>query len=168
MSVRLFVRMEQLGSHLTDFHAIWYLMIFQKYVAKIKVSLKLDKKNGHFTLRLFYHISSVISHIISLSFLLRMRNVSDKSCRENENTHFVFCNLFRKSCCLWENVEKYCRAWQAKDDNMAHAHCMLDTCLSITSKQKKACCNRCAIVASWRMHQRMRCCMRWCTKRCIV
>ena len=28
--------------------------------------------------------------IISLSFLLRMKNVSDKSCRENENAHFVF------------------------------------------------------------------------------
>jgi len=24
-------------------------------------------------------------------------------------------------------VEKYCRAGQATDDNMAHAHCMLDT-----------------------------------------
>jgi len=28
---------------------------------------------------------------------------------------------------LWRNVEKYCRARQASDDNMAHAHCMLDT-----------------------------------------
>ena len=31
---------------------------------------------------------------ISCSFLLRMRYVSDKSCRENQNTHFVFSNLF--------------------------------------------------------------------------
>jgi len=30
---------------------------------------------------------------ISFSFL-RMRNVSDKSCRENHNTHFVFSNFF--------------------------------------------------------------------------
>jgi hypothetical protein len=28
--------------------------------------------------------------IISRSFLLRMRNVSDKVCREGQNTHFVF------------------------------------------------------------------------------
>jgi len=36
--------------------------------------------------------------IISRSFLLRMENVSDKSCRENQNTHFVFSNFFfRKS-----------------------------------------------------------------------
>jgi hypothetical protein len=32
-----------------------------------------------------------------------------------------------KSCRLWDNVEKYCRAGQATDGNMAHAHCMLDT-----------------------------------------
>ena len=32
--------------------------------------------------------------IVSRSFLLRMRNVSDKSCRENQNTHFVFSNIF--------------------------------------------------------------------------
>jgi hypothetical protein len=34
--------------------------------------------------------------IISRSVLLRMRNVSDKSCRENQNTHFVFGNTFSK------------------------------------------------------------------------
>ena len=34
--------------------------------------------------------------IISCSVLLRMRNVSDESCRENQNTHFVFSNCFSK------------------------------------------------------------------------
>ena len=32
--------------------------------------------------------------ITSVSTLLRMRNVSDKICRENQNTHFVFSNFF--------------------------------------------------------------------------
>jgi hypothetical protein len=32
--------------------------------------------------------------IISCSVLLRMRNVFDKICRENENTHFMFNNFF--------------------------------------------------------------------------
>ena len=32
--------------------------------------------------------------IISNSFLLRIRNVSDKSCRVNQNTHFVFSHFF--------------------------------------------------------------------------
>ena len=33
---------------------------------------------------------------MSRSFLLRMRNVSDKSCKENPNTHFVFSYFFSK------------------------------------------------------------------------
>jgi uncharacterized membrane protein len=32
--------------------------------------------------------------IISRSFLLTMRNMSDKCCRENQNTQFIFHNLF--------------------------------------------------------------------------
>jgi len=41
-------------------------------------------------------------------------------------THSVT-SFSRKSYRLWDNVEKYCRARQATDDNMAHAHCMLHT-----------------------------------------
>jgi len=45
---------------------------------------------------------------------------------EKIKTH-ILCSttFFRKSCPLWHNVEKYCRAGQATDDNMAHG--MLDT-----------------------------------------
>jgi len=44
-------------------------------------------------------------------------------------THILFSMtyFFGKSCRLWDNVEKYCTAGQATDDNMAHAHCLLDT-----------------------------------------
>jgi hypothetical protein len=45
MSVCLPVRMEQLGSHWTDFH-ILYLYIFRKSVEKIQISLKSDNNNG--------------------------------------------------------------------------------------------------------------------------
>jgi len=48
-----------------------------------------------------------------------MRNVSEKSCRENQNTHLVFSIFFRKSCHLWDNLEKYFRAGQITYDNMA-------------------------------------------------
>jgi hypothetical protein len=58
--------------------------------------------------------------ITSRRILLRMTNISDKSCRENQNTHFVFSNspppkkmsFMRK---LWK---KYCRCGQATDDNI--------------------------------------------------
>ena len=49
-----------------------------------------------------------------------MRYVSDISCRENQNTHFVFSN-FWKLCRLRDNVEKYCGAKQAINDNMTCA-----------------------------------------------
>ena len=50
--------------------------------------------------------------IISRLILLRMRNVSDKSCRENQNTHFVFSNFLPKNRAfflfeiMWENMAK--------------------------------------------------------------
>jgi len=36
-----------------------------------------------------------------------MRNVPNKICAEHLNTHFMFRNvIFRKSCRLWDNVER--------------------------------------------------------------
>jgi hypothetical protein len=37
--------MEQLGSQLTDFHEMWYFMIFHKSVEQIQVPLKYDKNS---------------------------------------------------------------------------------------------------------------------------
>jgi hypothetical protein len=44
--------------------------------------------------------------------------------RENQNTHFMFNNLPppKKSCRLWDNVEKYGTARQATDDNAGQGH----------------------------------------------
>jgi hypothetical protein len=57
--------------------------------------------------------------------LLRMRNVSNKVV-EKIKTH-ILCSVtfFRKSCRLWDNVEKCCGAREALG-NMAHARCVLD------------------------------------------
>jgi hypothetical protein len=109
--VCLLVRIEQLGSHwtLAKFD-IWEF--FSKSVDKIQVSLKSDNNNG--TL----HEDLCTFVIISRSILVRTINVSDKSCTENQNTHFMFNNFFRKSCHLWDNVEKYGRARQATEDNI--------------------------------------------------
>ena len=58
-----------------------------------------------------------------------MSNVPDESCRENQNTHFVFSNFFFfENRAVYEIMwQKYCRAGQATDDSMARVHCMLDT-----------------------------------------
>jgi len=60
-----------------------------------------------------------------------MRKDADKSCRENENTLFMCGKFFffpkifpfMRKC----GEKKCCRAGQATDDNMTHAHWMLDT-----------------------------------------
>jgi hypothetical protein len=105
-------RMEQLSSHWTNFHEILYLRIFRKSVEKAQFSLKSDNNNG--TLR----DDLCTFMIISSWILLRNRNVSDKSCTENQNTHFMFNTFLRKSCRLWDNVKKYGRARQATDDSI--------------------------------------------------
>ena len=56
--------------------------------------------------------------MIFRSILLRMRHVSDWSCRENQNTRFVLNNFFFLIVPLWGNVEKCGRARQATDDNI--------------------------------------------------
>ena len=63
--------------------------------------------------------------IISRSFILRMRNVSDKSCTENENTHFVFSDFFPKIVPFMRKCGKNI-VQRGTDDNMAHTRCMLD------------------------------------------
>jgi len=35
-----------------------------------------------------------------------MRNVADKHCKENQNSHFVFNNFFFKNCAVYEIMLK--------------------------------------------------------------
>ena len=56
---------------------------------KIQDSLKTDKNNGYFT-----HEDRYTDFITSHSVLLRMRDISDKSCTGNQNTHFIFSIFF--------------------------------------------------------------------------
>ena len=86
----------------------WNLSMFRKSV-NIQVSLILDKVNGtvHEDLYTFMIITSWI--------LLRVRNVSDERCRETQNAHFMFNNVFPKIVPFWDNVEKCGWAWQATD-----------------------------------------------------
>jgi len=53
--------------------------------------------------------------------------MSETKVIEKIKTHFLYSiSFFRKSCRLWDNVEKYVRAGQATDDIVTHAHFMLD------------------------------------------
>jgi len=63
------------------------LKIFLQSIEKIQVLFKSVRKKGI----LFEEPYTFL--ILSRSFLLSMRNVSENLCRENQNTHFVFSNL---------------------------------------------------------------------------
>jgi hypothetical protein len=112
LSVCLSVRIEQLGSHWTDFHDAWYLNIFQKSFEKIPISLKSDKNNS----TLYQDVCTFM--IISPSVPLTMR-MSRIKVVEKVKTH-IACSItsFRKSCLFWDNVEKFGRSGQATDNNI--------------------------------------------------
>ena len=97
-------------------------LIFENSVEKIQASLKLTRITG--TLHEDQNTFLITCH----SFLLRMRNISDKSCRENRNIHFMYKNFFfSKTVSFSDNVEKkYFSAGEATNDHMAHALSMLD------------------------------------------
>ena len=70
-----------------------------------------------------WHEDQYTSLIISHSFLFTVRSISDRSCRDNQDTHFMFNNFlffffFRKSCRLWNNMGTYCRAGQLTNDSI--------------------------------------------------
>jgi len=88
----------ELGSNWSDFREIWFLSIFRKSVQKIQVSLKSKKNSGYFTWRRIHFF------IISRSFLLRIKNISEKK-MYRKSKHTFLSNHFFKSCRLWVNVK---------------------------------------------------------------
>jgi hypothetical protein len=65
---------------------------------KLKVSLKSDKNNGYFTWIFFTFMK------ISRWIPFRMRNILNKTCRENRNTHFVFNIFFFRKKIMFKNL----------------------------------------------------------------
>jgi hypothetical protein len=96
------------------------LRLFRKSVEKIQVTLKSDKIKVCFTWRRFTFMA------ISRWFLIGMRNISNKSCRENRNTHFTLSDLFLKIVRLWQWGTWWSQRGHILRHNMAHTRSMLD------------------------------------------
>jgi hypothetical protein len=71
-----------------DFHKILYSSIFRKSVGKIQLSLKSDKITD--TLQEDLSIFTIIIRLV----LLRMRNLSEKSCRKNQKKLLMYSTFF--------------------------------------------------------------------------
>ena len=100
MSVSPSVRMEQLGCHQTYFHKILYLRTLRKSVKKFKFCYILTTIIGTI------HEDRYTFLFISPSVFLRMKIISDRSCRENQITHFVFSNVFSEKRVVYEIMWK--------------------------------------------------------------
>jgi len=99
---------------------VW--LFFFKSIVKIRISLKSDKNKGYFTWRLRTCV------IVSRWILLRMRYVSDKRCKEHQNTHFMFNIFFFENYAIyeimwWNLVDSY---GHGRQYNTALALCMPD------------------------------------------
>jgi hypothetical protein len=97
---------------------IW--VFFENLLRKFELDYNLTSITG--TL----HEDQCTCVIISRSVLLRMRNVSDKSCRENRNTHFVFNNIL-ENCAFYEIMRKNIVEPNRRQDNTALGHWMQNT-----------------------------------------
>ena len=65
------------------------------------------------------HVYLCTFMVTSCWHIRRIRDISDISCRDNPNTHFLVNNFFfRKSRRLWDNVEKYRTVGQVTDANI--------------------------------------------------
>ena len=63
--------------------------------------------------------------------VLKIRNIADKICRANQNTHFIFNKMFTKICAsckvIWKtDVQTDRQTGHRRQYNKAHALCMLD------------------------------------------
>jgi hypothetical protein len=92
--------MEQLGSHWTDFHEIWYLHVFRKSVEESQVLLKSYKKN---TGTLLEDLRTFM--IISRSVLLKWEIFRTKV--QGKSKHiFLLKNFFFENCSIYELMWK--------------------------------------------------------------
>jgi hypothetical protein len=90
---------------------IW--VFFKNSVVKIQISLKSDNASG------VLHEYVCAFMLISRWILLRMRNVSDISRRQNQKTHLMFNNFFPENrVTLRYNLKKYMVDRQARDENV--------------------------------------------------
>ena len=83
----------------------WNLIFedFSKLCRENSCFIKIGQERRVLYMKTYIHFSSYISQ-----FFLEWEMFQTKNCRENPNTYFVFSKvIFRKSCHLWGNAEKY-------------------------------------------------------------
>jgi len=95
----------------------FYISVFFENLSK---NFKFSKHNEYFTCRRIWRTF--------LSYPLT--SLQNKKCFRKslqiKSKHKFYVQFFFSKIVLVDNVEIFCRARQATDDNIVHAHCMLD------------------------------------------
>ena len=123
MPVRPSFRKEQFRSRWTDFLDLFCLNSFRKSGDKIQFFIKIEQE-----FRVLYMKTTKYFWSNLPKFFLKWELFQTKVV-EKIKTHILLSTtsfFFRKSCRLWDKVEKFCRTGQATDDNMTHAYCVLN------------------------------------------
>ena len=93
------VRMPHLGSHWTDFDEIWYLSFFENLSRKFKFHYNPTRITG------ILHEDVFTFMTICRWVILIMRSISNKTCREKRNTHFMIHKFF-ENLAVYEIISK--------------------------------------------------------------
>jgi len=105
--------MERLGYHWPYFYEIWLLNIFRNSVEENWSCIKIWKEKRTLYLKTCVDLWSYLAQYF-LELEMFQTKVIDKI-----KTHILCSVTFsRKSCRLWDNVERCCRPGQATDDNI--------------------------------------------------
>ena len=97
--VCLSIRMEPLGYHWKNFHEILYFSIFRKSFDKFQFPLNSDSNRGYFTWRPVYIYENIL---LKYSY---NKKYFGQNLQKNQNTHFVFNNVFPKIV-WWGNLRE--------------------------------------------------------------
>jgi hypothetical protein len=133
------------------------LEYFLTSLDKIQGSLKSHKK----TCTLPEDLSTFV--IIPRWIFLRMKNVSDRICREIKTHNLCSITYFRKSYRLWDNVEKYGATGQATRGSIKRR--MRSTCWITMATDTL---RMCIFIAFLRQWLRMRASARFMYNACLV
>jgi hypothetical protein len=104
-SVRLSVRMGILGPHGRIFIKFDIWALFANMLRKLNFYQNLKRRKC----TLYAYICTFM--VVPRWILLKMRNISERSWRGNQNTYFMSYKLF-----FWNSVEKYCGKREATND----------------------------------------------------
>ena len=107
---------------------------FENLLRKFKIRSSLTRITG--TLQEGRYTFMTISRFI----LRRTRHVSDKNCRENQNTHFMFYTLSPKIVSFMKKCRNFCRARQCTDGNIIrpkHFACWTTTTKTTDTHSKR-------------------------------